>query len=446
MKKKIILILLLAAFTFAGCEDNKAEFLDEYSVRTYFRNSGVEPLVLYKTGEDTQYTAVINKAGSDLQAAASVTVGVMNEVELSLYNENNGTNFTLLPAQCYQLDTEKILNFASSDTYKHFGVTLKTNEVEELQSTNPTLSYVVPLYITSPEKIINPEKDKVMIVPSVVVPSVYFVNAGLFEKGYSGSGEVITFECPISLPVKNQWTFDCLVEVDESLMNEYNAANKTKFKLLTDYEMVPSASFVPGVSQESIEVKVDFSKLACGSYMLPLKLSGTTNPNFATDAANDVCLLAITYRYPSVDLIASMLSTNAPYPGDSKSLLSNLLDSKVETYFYSLSSSAGGGDIPDHHLQVELAKELTDFQYFYTTRKENGAGAPKDMSICVSKDGVTFKEVSRLNSGLPTGGAEDYYSPTIHTSEPFKYLRLITKTNNSNKPYFIWSEFRLFGQ
>lgn len=446
MKKKIILMSLLAAFAFTGCEDNKGEFLDEFSTLTYFRNSGVEPLVLYKTGEDTQYTAIVNKAGSDLQASASVTVGVMNEVELSLYNETYGTDFMLMPTNCYQLDTEKTLDFTSADTYKHFGIIFKTSEIEQLQSTAPTLSYVLPLYISSSENIINSEKDKLMIVPSIVVPSVYFVNSGLLEKGYSGSGEVVTFECPISLPLKNQWTFDCQVEVDESLMSDYNVANKTKYELLTDYEMIPSASFVPGVNQKPIEVKVDFSKLACGSYMLPLKLTGTTNPSFVVDAANNTCLLAITYRYPSVDLIASMLSTNAPYPGDPKSLLSNLLDGKVETYFYSLSSSAGGGDIPGHHLQVELTKELTDFQFFYTTRKENGAGAPKDMSICVSKDGVTFEEVARLNSGLPMGGAEDYYSPTIHSSEPFRYLRLITKTNNSSKPYFIWSEFRLYGQ
>lgn len=446
MKKKMIWMSLMLVFAFIGCEDNKGAFLDEYSTRTYFKNSGVESLVLYKTGEDTQYTAVINKAGSDLQASASVTVGVMNEVELSLYNETNGTNFTLLPAYCYQLDAEKTLSFASSDTYKHFGVTFKTGEVELLQSTNPTLSYVVPLCLTSSDKMINTEKDKVMIRPSVVVPSVYFVHSGLLEKDYSGSGKIVTFECPISLLLKNQWTFDCMVEVDESLLDEYNVENKTNYQLLpaSAYQMNHVVSFVPLVSEKPVMVNLDFSKLEYGTYMLPLKLSATTNPNFIIDESKNACLLAVAYRLPKVSLQVNMLSSNAPEPNEGS--LAALLDGNIATYFHSEYSQVTVPELEMHYLQVNLVESIQKMQFTFTTRKENANGAPIGIYVETSADGVNFARVAYINENLPKKGATRYYSEVITSPTEFKYLRIISEKANNGKKYFVFSEFGFFGE
>lgn len=446
MKKKIILMSLLAAFVWAGCENNKEEFLDEYSVRTYFKNSGVEPLVLYKTGENTQYTAVINKAGSDLQATASVTVGVMNEVELSLYNETNGTDFTLLPDHCYQLDAEKILNFTSSDTYKHFGVTFKTGEVEQLQSTNPTFSYVVPLYITSSEEIINSEKDKVMIQPSVVVPSIYFVNSGLLEKSHSGSSEIVAFECPISLPLKNQWTFDVEIAVDENLLNDYNVANKTHYQLLpvAAYQMDPIIPFVPLVSEKPVMVNIDFSKLDYGIYMLPLKLSATTNPNFIIDESSNTCLLAVTYRLPKVNLQVNMLSSNALEPKEGS--LAALLDGNISTYFHSEYSQTTVPESEMHYLQVSLAESIQKMQFTFTTRKENGNAAPAGIYVEISDDGANFERIAYIKEDLPKTAATQYYSQVITSPTEFKYIRILNEKANNGKKYFVFSEFGLFGE
>ena len=49
--KKILMISLLFSLTvgFVACDDNKDEYLSDYSTIVYFRNSGEIPLTLYKT-------------------------------------------------------------------------------------------------------------------------------------------------------------------------------------------------------------------------------------------------------------------------------------------------------------------------------------------------------------------------------------------------------------
>lgn len=59
--KKILMISLLFSLTvgFVACDDNKDEYLSDYSTIVYFRNSGEIPLTLYKTGEDTEYQPIL---------------------------------------------------------------------------------------------------------------------------------------------------------------------------------------------------------------------------------------------------------------------------------------------------------------------------------------------------------------------------------------------------
>ena len=78
--KKILMISLLFSLTvgFVACDDNKDEYLSDYSTIVYFRNSGEIPLTLYKTGEDTEYQLTVNKSGSDLASVTDVEVAVLD--------------------------------------------------------------------------------------------------------------------------------------------------------------------------------------------------------------------------------------------------------------------------------------------------------------------------------------------------------------------------------
>ena len=118
MKKSILYITLcLFSILQISCEDNREQYLDDYSTILYFRNSGEIEYSIYKTEEMTKYAVAIAKAGSDKNAKTTVEMKVMDEVMLAEYNENQGTHYKILPSGCYSIETGN-LTFAATEMYK----------------------------------------------------------------------------------------------------------------------------------------------------------------------------------------------------------------------------------------------------------------------------------------------------------------------------------------
>ena len=103
--KKILMISLLFSLTvgFVACDDNKDEFLSDYSTILYFRNSGEVPLTLYKTGEDTEYQLTVNKSGSDRSSVTDVEVAVLDDSVLDAYTMHKTG---LLTSSCRRIVTK----------------------------------------------------------------------------------------------------------------------------------------------------------------------------------------------------------------------------------------------------------------------------------------------------------------------------------------------------
>ena len=81
MKKSILYITLcLFSILQISCEDNREQYLDDYSTILYFRNSGEIEYSIYKTEEMTKYAVAIAKAGSDKNAKTTVEMKVMDEI------------------------------------------------------------------------------------------------------------------------------------------------------------------------------------------------------------------------------------------------------------------------------------------------------------------------------------------------------------------------------
>lgn len=445
--KKILTALFLFGLLFAqtACEDNKDEFLGDYDTILYFKNSGAVALTLYKTGEDTPYQLIVDKAGSNAAATTEVEIAVMDANALSIYNAENGTSYQALPATCYELGATS-LNFASSELYKHAEVTFKTDNIDAL----PELSignYVLPLQLTGSPDSINAEKNQVFLVPTVIIPSVYFTHTGYTMNSFTDAGPVeATFSLPIALPMTNQWSFDCTVEKDEALLDEYNQENGLDLALLpaSNYTLSNNGtvSFTPDYDSKSLEIKVNRTNLNYGNYVLPLRLTGCTQPGFVIDGQRNTSLYGISYvpdesRLAQVSLTAGMLSTNAQEPSEGS--LANLLDGNVETYFHSAWSVAVEGA---HYLQVALPTEGSALKFSYTTRSSNGNAAPAEIVVSGSMDGTNFSTIGKLTEGLPTGAAAVYASPVL-VGKPFKYVRFTVPKNATGGDFFVWSEFSL---
>lgn len=436
------LALILGVIS-TSCEDNKEEFLSDYSTILYLRNSGDQPLTLYKTGDETDYQIIISKAGSNQSAVTEADITVMDQNALDIYNADNGTTYVILPASCYQLGNTQ-LSFGSDETFKHVNVTFKTDLIYDL----PPADYVLPVQLVNSQDSINPRKNEMVIFPTVVIPTVSLERTGYVNNVFTdASAELTKFTLPMSIPLISNWTFDCKVSIDQTLLDAFNIENETDFALLPKeaYSMSGDGviAFTPGFDSRDLEITVNRTKVDYGNFVLPVRLTESTHSYINIDPKNNTCLYGISYvpdmsKLKDIALTAGILSSNAVEPSEGS--LANLLDGDIETYFHSAWSVEVEGK---HYVQVALPSEMTALAFKYTTRSTGGA-TPAEIIVSGSMDGATFSKIGILNEGLPTG-AKATYNSAVMVGKPFRHLRFTVQKNLEGGAFFVWSEFSLKG-
>ncbi|WP_082226855.1 discoidin domain-containing protein [Porphyromonas canoris] len=143
----------------------------------------------------------------------------------------------------------------------------------------------------------------------------------------------------------------------------------------------------------------------------------------------------------AIPLTVAMLSTNAQEPSEGP--IANLIDGNDGTYFHSRWSAPQTTDA--HYLQIAIPQEQKAFKFWYKNRN-NGNGKPQDIIVSGSENGEDWRELTRINSGLPTGASSVYDSQPIDADPAIKHLRLtVMRTNSGAAPtFFNMAEFKLY--
>ena len=106
MKNKLLTIALTAAccLTYIACDDNKDEFLDEFSTILSFRNCDEIEVEVYNTGENGEYQLlIVNKSGTQLGTVTRASIDVMDKALLEIYNEQNGKRLSIIPRRLLRI-------------------------------------------------------------------------------------------------------------------------------------------------------------------------------------------------------------------------------------------------------------------------------------------------------------------------------------------------------
>lgn len=447
MKKKIIFASLVAAFlmTHTACEDEKSDYLSDFSTILSFRNSGEIPLDIYSTGDDTEYKVVVSKGGSELKASTEVSVGVMDDAALAIYNAEQWTSYKALPATCYELKGDAKLAFAASDMYKTVDVILKTELIKELPALKSGEAYVLPLQLKNSTDSINSEIGRAFIKPNVVIPAVFFSKSGYTQNFFSDNGPVkMNFTLPVEISVPSNWEFSCGLTIDQALLDEYNTENECDYALLPPASYTMSATVNFTNDKESVKeatIEVDRTDLDYGNYVLPVRLSSCTKPQFTIDAGKSTSLYAISYvpdasKLSKVNLTENMISI-FPNPTNEGSI-AEMIDDREDTYYHS--NWSGVAPMP-HWIQVALPKECTAVSIGYQIRHNNANGAPQQFTLAGSMDGVNFSKIATVTDDLPTKVKEKYTSP-VFVGKPFKYLRVLVEKTPAGGS-FAFAEFSM---
>ena len=423
MKKVIWMSLLGLMVGATACEDNKTEFLEDYATTMYIRNSGVQELTCYVTGEDTKYSFSVVKAGNEEKALSDATISVMDAAQLAIYNSENGTSYEMMPSNCYEFISETELNFAADDLYKLVDLNLKPAAIKALGEGD----YVLPLALSSSKKV-NEEKNFLLIKPTAVsIRLAMEVEQGQVISMPRGRGVI---EIPLKLQIENMWDFTAKVSVDAATTtmdaNSFTLKNDGVVQFTSD-----------GTDSEGIlEIEVNgFEGLTSGN--IGLKIESLSN---AFDFDPVVYQISCSKQYP---LTPQMLFSNAVEPSEGS--LANLLDNNKDTYFHTAWSVAVNGT---HYVMVTLPEAISEFSFSYTNRSSNANAALYGLKVYAGNDQAslsqaghfTWEDANPLPWNTPGGVFE---SNTIKLSEPCKIFRF-DNDGSTGGAWFVWSEFKFY--
>lgn len=455
MKRNILFALLAAGclLTHTACEDGKDEYLSDFSTILCFRNSGELPLTVYKTGENTDYSLIVNKSGSALGTTASIEVDIMSDASLAAYNTSEGVNYKALPGTCYTVDNTS-LQFGAADMYKTINVSLVAEQIEQYDGTDAT--YVIPFELYSASDSVNAQKRYAFIIPSVQVLTVGFENTGFITTDdITGESGTETITQSVQMPVVSLWDLDCEVVADEDVLDQYNAENGKNLQMAAEgsytIEVTP---FHNGSSDATVTITLDKSKLSWGQQAIPLRIKGTSNSSIPADEDKSTCIIGINKTIPrseltQIPLSLDMLSSNATVDYDGTGL-AGLFDGRGSgLHWHSDYSGTIIDAVYGHYIDFELPAPIHHFAYNFWTRFENANGAPIKTIIYAGNDGSTWKELGEVTTEF-TKGDEEYDSNVFSSDDSFTYVRFsVTESKGGNVcqgGHWNCGEMQIFGK
>lgn len=415
----------------AGCEDTRDDYLGEYQTRFYFRNSGEQAITLFKVGENTVYDIPICKAGRSQSGTGTVTVSVMDQEQLDIYNLSNLTSYRQLPSDYYAFLTETEFFFESDDSYKIARVEMQTDRISELQESDPSSDYVLALQVRSDvDGTVSPDVNVLIIAPSIDIVHVSLATSGLVSQTYtSASPTRNAFSNSLSVNIDNRWDFTCgLAAYDQAWLDAYNELNDTSYELLPEewYEFPSRVDFVSGRSSSAFDVTIDRSGMELlKDYVLPIYVTDCTKEQFVVDEEQSLCLLNVRLDPDQIALDESMLSSPYTHSGDDGQGLAGLCDGDVNTYWQSeWSKSVTGDETYGLYIDIALKEPLSAIVVKYCTRNSTYVvNIPQGIVIGVSSDGENWEVLGSVFSGLPNTEATWYTMPAFSSETTFNYVR-----------------------
>lgn len=416
MKSKYIFALTLSALMgLPACDNGMDDYLGDYDTIVYFKNDKVVEVSIPNVTESVTYEYPICKGGAYNDAPANVKIENFTQEDLKDYNQINGTDYTLLPAEYFTADKE--VSFAIEDGYKTIKVTLNIKSMTESLDYKQT-DYVVALKLSSDTKV-NEGKNKLVILPNL---TSYKVNWGediadnlekTFEKtGDEPEGGYESYRFPFELNfAENSMDFTVDFVTDEAALTSeveaYNTANNTTCKLLpsANYDYPASVTVKDGdVSGVLTITPKNLQSLEIGEYILPVMMKSSQNGYFDVSSQKYYIKIKIVAEvFKELKLTKDMI-TLENYDTNG---IKGLIDGKWGADKGDFWQAAWHNSMPNNLrtkengilITLDLGKEYKKVKFSYVSVRANDKPifSPSEIKLFDQNDN-TLQEVS---SGLP---------------------------------------------
>lgn len=222
--------------------------------------------------------------------------------------------------------------------------------------------------------------DNLIYFNQLTTTSLSTFNVDWTSRGAVGSDVMV--KLPLKSTQQAKGSITVYVEVDNSLVDSYNAANETSYEAFPSdaYTIVKSSVTIEegqNLSVDSIEISVpaeNFISLDKSAYLLPIRLSKVEG-----DAKTST-------RYNTVYAVV-----NVSYPGDVKLDVSitsgsnmgiSTLDISTLPASYSFTASASGNVRQDENISFEVDRSLVE--YYNTQKSTDYTVLPENADITVT--------------------------------------------------------------
>lgn len=297
MKKNIYLASLLCgfmAFSTISCDNpGEPQFEnDEFTSILYLKNSGQIQVDFYNVDQDITFSTSIGKGGTNPSISRDASLNVFTQEEMDLYNEENATNFVMIPTEYYE--------FAQDYTFKGDTKNLPVNITlkKSFATLDKSTQYVLPLKLTSSEYSVNATKSTMLLLPEVITPRISLTNTGeQSAPELSIHQESATFTTSVLMNMNNLgWEFSVNYETDpqvlQSLANIFIATKGEEYTMLPieSYELNPSA-FTETENEKELNIKILSKGLENGKYVIPVVIKEINGVPF--EFSTDVCYVTV---------------------------------------------------------------------------------------------------------------------------------------------------------
>ncbi|MDE6239387.1 MAG: DUF1735 domain-containing protein [Muribaculaceae bacterium] len=440
MKNKLYISLLAAsALAFNSCESDINNFMVDDTVGLL--NSGLVTTEVYLGVDDPTKVYAI-KAGKGFQDA-QVSIKVDNSV-LTEYNELSTTAVKLdeLPADCYSITVSSVT--LTSDDYRvPFEISWNRDRLSEVLAQNPNVGLPLRMIVDS-DAAIATDRLTTIIKPTLETPYVSFDMSKLDKNGVfkavSPTRDQV-YESELYFKVTSnfiaQRDIEYTLEIDETLIAEYNEANGTAYKLLPAeaYKLELTGNEIKQYLSEDM-FKMYFYRSALvpdnapsnfGDFMLPIRIKSVSSSY--VDPVNCKLLYAVSVVPMTVEKSKwSIVECNSDVNDDPESTDSEkanngadaLIDGTTSKWWRSIYRTAQ--DLP-YYAVIDLGRKTAvakvGFEIPASSNKRYANS--KAGHVEVSEDGTTWVNVGTWES--PSAATQSVVADVTPTTA--RYLKFV---------------------
>lgn len=261
----------------ASCSETYDIYSEEYAKVVRIKEGGLQSVNVYSVQDETIYPITVMKGGYAPETTANAVLRVMSEEEFNDYLGESGAGYSYLSSDCYSFkggtDNSISVNFEPKQGFEVVELVLNTSKVADFFDAydDVTRDPVVPIVLEITEGSVDGNSYQLFVKPSYSEPSVGFINNDGVIKLSEGA-DVASLR--LGLPMESPWDITCQVEVDPTVLEQYNNVNNETYGLMLDDAYKGLGDIVLNKGAEYAPLNIEFDPDKAGfRTALPIRIT-----------------------------------------------------------------------------------------------------------------------------------------------------------------------------